>query len=171
LALDLVGRRSVEMGAGDDPHPGVFGQRPVGELWRRFVDRALSVLGSFWSFVGALFFLLGWTAVGPAFGFSDTWQLVLNTVASVVAFLLVFLIQYSQNRDTRAIHLKLDELLRSGSGSRTRLIRLEQLTDSELDRLEAEFQALRDRKPRSSREAERRQPGLPASAERSGGSG
>jgi Low affinity iron permease len=73
------------------------------QTWRRFVNGALTLVGSFWSFLVALAFLILWTAVGPVFGFSDTWQLVLNTVASVVAFLLVFLIQYSQNRDTRAI--------------------------------------------------------------------
>jgi low affinity Fe/Cu permease len=117
------------------------------ELWRRFVDQTLELVGSFWSFVAALTFLIVWTAVGPAFGFSDTWQLVLNTVASVVAFLLVFLIQYSQNRDARAIQLKLDELLRSLSQPRTGLVRLEQLSDKELDQLEREFERLRARDP------------------------
>jgi low affinity Fe/Cu permease len=113
------------------------------QTWRRFVNGALTLVGSFWSFLVALAFLILWTAVGPVFGFSDTWQLVLNTVASVVAFLLVFLIQYRQNRDTRAIQLKLDELLTSLSAPNNRLARLEELSDDQLDQIEDEFRQRR----------------------------
>ena len=107
-------------------------------MWRRFVNTALDVVGSVWSFVVAIAFLVLWTIDGAIFGYSDTWQLVLNTVASVVAFLLVFLIQYSQNRDTRAIHLKLDELLEGLSGPRSELARLERFSDEKLEQVERE---------------------------------
>jgi len=80
------------------------------------------------------------------FHFSDTWQLVINTGTTIITFLMVFLIQNTQNRDTRAIHLKLDELLRGVTGARTRLVNLETLSDSELDELQKEFQRLAEKK-------------------------
>ncbi len=103
--------------------------------WLRFVDLTLEVVGSFWSFVASVAFLTAWAVVGLFDGFSNTWQLVLNTVASVIAFVLVFLIQYSQNRDTRALHLKLDEVLRSVSESPDRFVHLERKNDSEIEEL------------------------------------
>ena len=83
-----------------------------------------------------------WLATGPLFGFSDSWQLVVNTGTSVITFLMVFLIQNSQARDTRAIQLKLDELLRSVKAARNELVTLEDLSDEELDRLRNEFAKL-----------------------------
>ena len=83
-----------------------------------------------------------WAITGPVFGFSDTWQLVINTGTSIVTFLMVFVIQSSQNRDTRAIQLKLDELLRSVTAARNELVSLENLSDEELDRLRREFAKL-----------------------------
>jgi low affinity Fe/Cu permease len=87
--------------------------------------------------------ILCWAVTGPIFHYSDTWQLVINTATTIVTFLMVFLIQNTQNRDTKAIHLKLDELLRGVKGARTSLIDLEHLSDEELDKLQHEFERLR----------------------------
>ncbi len=91
------------------------------------------------AFLAAIVIVLVWLATGPAFHYSDTWQLVINTGTSVVTFLMVFLIQNSQSRDTRAIQLKLDELLRSIKSARNELVSLEGLSDDELDKLRDEF--------------------------------
>ena len=88
-----------------------------------------------------------WVASGPLFGWSDNWVLWPATVTSVGAFLLVLLLQYSQNRDTRALQLKLDEVIRALGEARTHLVRLEQLSDEELDKIEEEFVTLRDELP------------------------
>ncbi len=87
--------------------------------------------------------ILVWGITGPIFHYSDTWQLVINTGTTVVTFLMVFLIQSTQNRDAHAIHLKLDELIRSGRNARNGLVGLEDLTDAELARLHAEFERIR----------------------------
>ena len=87
--------------------------------------------------------IIGWAVTGPLFHFSDTWQLVINTATTIITFLMVFIIQNTQNRDTRAIQLKLDELLRAVHGARTRLVALETLTDQELDDLQKEFERVR----------------------------
>jgi len=101
--------------------------------------------GSPWAFVLALLCIAAWAATGPVFNYSDTWQLVINTATTIVTFLMVFLIQNTQNRDTKAIHLKLDELLRGVQGARTGLVNLEELSDEDLDRLQREFEKLRQR--------------------------
>ena len=80
-----------------------------------------------------------WAISGPLFGFSDTWQLVINTGTTIVTFLMVFLIQSTQNRDTRAMQLKLDELIRAAKGARNKLVNLEEMSDAELDELQAQF--------------------------------
>jgi low affinity Fe/Cu permease len=87
-----------------------------------------------------------WAVTGPLFGFSDTWQLVINTGTTIVTFLMVFLIQNTQNRDAKAIHLKLDELIRAVAEARTGMVDLEEMSEDELDRLHREFQELRKRK-------------------------
>jgi low affinity Fe/Cu permease len=87
--------------------------------------------------------VLLWLLTGPMFHYSDTWQLVINTTTTIVTFLVVFMIQNTQNRDAKAIHLKLDELLRAVSTARNHLVDLEDLPDEELARLEAEFRKLR----------------------------
>lgn len=84
-----------------------------------------------------------WGAIGPVFGYSDTWQLVINTGTTIVTFLMVFLIQSTQNRDAKAIHLKLDELIHKLKGARNSMIDLENCTDAELDKLQAQFEELR----------------------------
>jgi low affinity Fe/Cu permease len=104
---------------------------------------AATAVGSRWAFLVACLAILLWAASGPAFHFSDTWQLVINTATTIITFLMVFLIQNTQNRDTKAIHLKLDELLRGVSGARTTLVNLEALDDEQLERLEKEFQRLK----------------------------
>src|SRR5215471_2598694 len=96
--------------------------------------------GSPWAFALAAASVVVWLITGPRFGYSNTWQLVINTGTTIVTFLMVFLIQNSQNRDTKAIHLKLDELLRAVQGARTSMVDLEELSDEELDRLKHEFE-------------------------------
>jgi low affinity Fe/Cu permease len=111
---------------------------------RRIAQRAPGVVGSPWSFLGVLAAVLVWLATGPAFDFSGDWLLIPATATSVGAVILVVLLQYTQNRDTRSIQLKLDELIRSLSAARTQLVRLENLSDEELDELEREFRRLRE---------------------------
>jgi low affinity Fe/Cu permease len=120
----------------------------VREAFRKFANATSTAVGSPWAFIAAAFIIVGWGLTGPLFRYSDTWQLVINTGTTIVTFLMVFLIQNTQNRDARAIHLKLDELLRAVAKARTGLVDLEELSDEELDGLHHEFQELR--KQRSS---------------------
>jgi low affinity Fe/Cu permease len=106
--------------------------------------RAPEVVGSPWILLGACAATLVWIAVGPAFGFSDAWLVLPATATSIGAFLLVLVLQYSQNRDTRAVQLKLDELIRSLQEARTGLVGLQDLSDQELDEIETEFSRLRE---------------------------
>jgi low affinity Fe/Cu permease len=110
-----------------------------------FAHRTAEIVGSPWSFAVALLVVVVWAVTGPLFGFSDTWQLVINTGTTIVTFLIVFLIQATQNRDSLAIHLKLDELIRSVRRARNRLVDLEELTDEELRELQEEFRRLQER--------------------------
>src|SRR5207248_10277975 len=89
--------------------------------------------------------ILVWILTGPMFHFSDTWQLVINTATTIVTFLMVFLIQNTQNRDAKAVHLKLDELIRALKDARNELVDLENLSDEELRKLEKQFQRMRKR--------------------------
>ena len=114
----------------------------MNEFFRKFAGITSNVVGSSWSFMAAVLIIVVWAASGPAFGYSDTWQLVINTGTTIVTFLMVFLIQNTQNRDAKAIHLKLDELLRASEGARTSMTNLENLPDEELARLQKEFQHL-----------------------------
>jgi len=104
---------------------------------------APGLIGSTSAFICVLTATVVWLALGPVFGFSDGWLLVPSAVASIMALILVVLLQYSQNRDTRALQLKLDEVIRSVSDARTQLVRLERLSDEELERIEEEFEELR----------------------------
>jgi len=92
------------------------------------------------TFVGAILIIVLWAATGPLFGFSDTWQLIINTGTTIVTFLMVFLIQNTQNRDTQAIQLKLDELISVNAKARNRLVTLEDLTEEELDKVKQQFE-------------------------------
>jgi low affinity Fe/Cu permease len=115
------------------------------DAFRKFAHAVSNAVGTPAAFLLALLSIVVWGATGPAFGYSDTWQLVVNTATTIVTFLMVFLIQNTQNRDAKAIHLKLDELLRGVKGARTSLVDLEELSDEELDALQKEFRALQER--------------------------
>jgi len=113
------------------------------ERFRKLAYGTAEMVGSPWAFLVGVVVVLVWGLSGPSFHFSDTWQLVINTATTIVTFLVVFLIQGAQNRDSRALHLKLDELLRAVAHARTSLVALEGRTDDELDRLQQEFDHLR----------------------------
>src|SRR3989454_7561185 len=113
------------------------------ERFRRFARRTSEIVGSAEVFLAACAAIVVWGMLGPTYNFSDTWQLVINTGTTIITFLMVFIIQNSQNRDARAIQLKLDELLRGVHGARNRLVALETLTDEELDDLAKEFEKVR----------------------------
>jgi low affinity Fe/Cu permease len=117
----------------------------MSELFRRFARKISEVLGRAEVFLGAVLAIVIWAALGPIYHYSDTWQLVINTATTIVTFLMVFLIQNTQNRDAKAIQLKLDELIRGVQGARTGLVRLEDLSDEDLKELECSFQRLRSR--------------------------
>jgi low affinity Fe/Cu permease len=117
--------------------------------FRIFAHQSSIVLGSAWAFVGAVLIVLVWILTGPTFHFSDTWQLVINTATTVVTFLMVFLIQNTQNRDTKAVQLKLDELIRAIRSARNELVDLEHLSDEELQKLEEQFRRLRKKAERN----------------------
>jgi low affinity Fe/Cu permease len=93
------------------------------------------------SFLGAVLVIVGWLMSGPLFGFSDTWQLVINTGTTIVTFLMVFLIQNTQNRDSVAMQLKLDELIRAVQGAHDALLDVEELTEHDLERIRAHYEA------------------------------
>jgi low affinity Fe/Cu permease len=122
-------------------------KRPsVGLSFSDIARMASHAFGSAWAFAAACGVVLAWSLTGPLFHYSDGWQLVINTGTTIVTFLMVFLIQNTQNRDARAIHLKLDELIRSTNAARNRLIDLENCTDEELDRVQRDFEKLRGRR-------------------------
>lgn len=109
------------------------------ELFTKAARRVERAVGSPWAFLVACASVLVWGATGPLFGYSDTWQLVINTSTTVVTYLIVFLIQATQTRDTLAIHIKLDELLRAIATARTAVASAEELSSDELDRLHGEL--------------------------------
>ena len=117
----------------------------MGDLFRRLARSVSDVLGRAEAFLLALGAIVVWGVLGPVYHYSDTWQLVINTATTIVTFLMVFLIQNTQNRDAKAFQLKLDELIRGVRGARTGLVRLEELSDAELKELEASFQVLRQK--------------------------
>jgi low affinity Fe/Cu permease len=117
--------------------------RTTNDWFGRFAAKASGWLGSKWAFAGAGFIILGWAVLGPIFHFSDTWQLVINTGTTIVTFLMVFLIQNTQNRDARAINLKLNELIRSIDKARDQMIDIENLSDLELDELQAKYERIK----------------------------
>jgi len=110
--------------------------------FRKFAVRTSDIVGSSTAFTAAILIILGWAISGPLFHYSDAWQLYINTGTTIVTFLMVFLIQYTQNRDAKAMHLKLDELLRAMHGARTEMVNLKDLSDEELLKLEKAFDRL-----------------------------
>ena len=117
----------------------------VRDFFHEFARATAERLGSAWAFVAAILTVIVWACLGPHFGFSDTWQLVINTGTTIVTFLMVFLLQNTQNRDAVALHLKLDELLRGVKGARTHFVDLEHLSEAELEELRQEFERIHDR--------------------------
>jgi low affinity Fe/Cu permease len=116
----------------------------VSDGFRVFAHRSAVMLGSAWAFGGAVLVIIVWLLTGPIFHFSDTWQLIINTATTIITFLMVFLIQNTQNRDAKAVHLKLDELIRAVKGARNQLVDLEELSDEDLKKLEEQFRRLRN---------------------------
>lgn len=114
----------------------------MNELFRKFAGRTSEMVGSSWSFIIAALVIVVWATTGPMFGYSDTWQLVINTGTTIITFLMVFLIQNTQNRDAKAIHLKLDELIKATSGARNYMMDLDKLSDQQLKQLEAEYKRI-----------------------------
>jgi low affinity Fe/Cu permease len=126
----------------------------IRDSFRHFARKSSAVLGTAWAFIGALIIIAVWGLTGPVFNFSDTWQLIINTGTTIVTFLMVFLIQNTQNRDAKAMHLKLDELIRAIEGARNRLVDLEKLSDEELKKLEEQFTRLRNKAAEQATEIE-----------------
>jgi low affinity Fe/Cu permease len=121
----------------------------VSDAFRIFARRSSMVLGSAWAFASAILIIVIWALTGPAFHYSNTWQLIINTGTTIVTFLMVFLIQNTQNRDAKAAHLKLDEVIRALKGARNELIDLEKLADEEITSLEKQFERVRKRAERN----------------------
>jgi low affinity Fe/Cu permease len=119
------------------------------KFFRAFAQRSAEIVGSPGSFLIGLIVILVWAASGPYYHYSDTWQLIINSGSSIITFLMVFLIQSSQNRDAKVVHLKLDELIRAVTSARNHLVHLENLSDEELEALEKEFQRLHERMNKS----------------------
>ena len=117
----------------------------MGETFRAIAEKTANAVGSSWAFLAALLAVLVWASTGPLFNYSDTWQLVINTGTTIVTFLIVFLIQNTQNREMRIVSLKLDELLRGVEGARTSFVKLDHMSDEELRLVQAEFERLRER--------------------------
>ncbi len=115
------------------------------DAFNNFAKHCAAIVGSPWAFVLAVIIVMTWVVTGPQFAYSDTWQLAINTGTTIVTFLMVFLIQNSQNRDAKAVHLKLDELIHGVQGARNSLIDLENFSDQELDALQQQFERLRKR--------------------------
>ena len=117
------------------------------DAFHSIAQKTSGAVGSPWASLVALLIIIIWAAIGPIFRFSDTWQLVINTGTTIVTFLMVFLIQNTQNRDAKVMHLKLDELIRALKEARNNLIDLEEMSEAELANLEEEFRKLRAEKP------------------------
>lgn len=128
----------------------------VHDHFGRFASAASGWLGSTWAFVGAGLFIIVWAATGPMFHYSGRWTQIITTGTALMTFLMVFLIQNNQNRDARAINLKLNELIRAVDKARNHMIDIERLTDLELDEMQATYERVKaisaDRKPRNASE-------------------
>ena len=116
----------------------------MSEMFRKFARKVSRWAGQPTVFIIACLIIVAWAISGPLFQFSDTWQLVINTSTTVITFLMVFLIQNTQSRDSMATHLKLDELIRSHKEARNKMIDLEEMSDRELDEIHREFCSLRE---------------------------
>jgi low affinity Fe/Cu permease len=124
-------------------------------LFSRFAKRTAHASGHPITFLAAVLVIVVWAVSGPLFGFSDTWQLVINTGTTIVTFLMVFLIQNTQNRDSEAMHLKLDELIRALKGAHNALLDLEELGDEELERVRGDYAKLAEKARQGVEQAEK----------------
>ena len=131
------------------PDGGALTRLP--DVFHKFAHKTSVVVGSPWASVIAMLTIAVWAVSGPIFGFSDTWQLVINTSTTIVTFLMVFLIQNTQNRDVEVMQLKLDELIHAIKGARNSLIDLEEMSEEELKKLDEDFRKLRAGKPDASK--------------------
>jgi low affinity Fe/Cu permease len=129
--------------------------RHVEEAYKRgfhgFAHRVALAVGAPWAFILALVTVVVWAVTGPLFHFSNAWQLTINTGTTIITFLMVFVIQSTQNRDSRVMQLKLDELIRAVAAARNELVDMEDLSDEELQRLQTQFEALRQQAERARR--------------------
>src|SRR5712691_2942031 len=112
----------------------------MGEFFRKFARKSSDLLGRAEVFLLALVMIVMWAALGPLYHYSDTWQLVINTATTIVTFLMVFLIQNTQNRDAKAMQIKLDELIRATKGCHNAVLDIEELSDEEFSQLKAHFE-------------------------------
>jgi low affinity Fe/Cu permease len=118
-------------------------KKPQPDWFARFASVASGICGSRWAFIGAISVVVAWAFTGPLFHYSDAWQLVINTGTTIVTFLMVFLIQNTQNRDSRAINLKLNEMIRSTKRADNAIIDIEKLSDEQLDELAEQYEKIR----------------------------
>jgi len=116
-----------------------------GDGFHRFASAASNYLGSSWAFAAAVAIIVGWALTGPIYHYSNTWQLIINTGTTIVTFLMVFLIQNTQNRDARAINLKLNELIHAVDKAKNQMIDVENLSDEELKQLSAKYEKMREK--------------------------
>ncbi|HEV8574126.1 MAG TPA: low affinity iron permease family protein [Dehalococcoidia bacterium] len=121
----------------------------MGEAFRKFAQTTSDLVGSVWAFALAAAIIIAWAITGPVFAFSDTWQLIINTGTTIVTFLMVFLIQNTQNRDNKALQTKLDELIINMVGADNRLVLAEDLSDEQLAHLKDHFEKIANGKKRS----------------------
>lgn len=117
----------------------------MNELFGKVASRISKTAGSVWAFLLAITIVIVWATLGPVFNYSTTWQLFINTTTTIVTFLMVFLIQNTQNRDSKALHLKLDELIKAMKGSSLKMLDIENLSERELEDLLTSFKEKKDR--------------------------
>jgi len=117
----------------------------MNDAFRRFAQAIARITGKASAFGAALLLVLVWLLTGPIFSYSNTWQLVINTTTTIVTFLMVFVLQNTQNRDNQAVQLKLDELVRAMRNARTSFVDIEEMPDEELEAIAEEFRALHER--------------------------
>ena len=117
----------------------------IKDLFRKFATVVSNVVGSAYAFIFAFLVIAAWVITGPIFHFSNTWQLVINTSTTIITFLMVFLIQNTQSRDSKAVHIKLDELLHGVKGARDSMVNLEELSDEEIEDMQNQFRKMHER--------------------------
>ena len=128
----------------------------VNHWFHRFACKTADVMGSAWAFFAAIGIIVIWAFLGPIFHYSDSWQLVINTGTTIITFLMVFLIQNTQNRDAKAFHLKLNELILAIKGARNKMMNLEDMTDDELTELKKQFDRISGKRQEQRHRADNR---------------